>query len=243
VSPRPRRGVTPVPGPASAAGWAAPASSAAGARGAVLVLHGGQSVSTEPTSPVQPSVLRMIPLAGAIRHALRGSGVQVSRPRFRLRGWNGAEASPVADLSELLDQLAGRLGPVPVVLIGHSMGARAALRAAGHPLVSAVAALAPWLLPGEPVRQLAGRRILLVHASADHVVSPDGTWAYAERARSFGQVAAIEVRGADHAMLRRAPLWHRLAIDFARQSLALSVRSGEVAEAFGPAATSQRYVI
>ena len=37
----------------------------------------------------QPAVLRMVPIAAAIRHALRGSGTVVLRPRFGLRGWNG----------------------------------------------------------------------------------------------------------------------------------------------------------
>ncbi len=115
----------------------------------VLVLHGGRSASREPTTAAQPAVLRMAPLAAAIRRAVRGSGAQVARPRFAVRGWNGAEASPAADLARLLAQAGHRFGQVPVVLIGHSMGGRAALRAAGHPLVTAVGAVAPWLPPGE----------------------------------------------------------------------------------------------
>ena len=91
-----------------------------------------------------------------------------------------------------------------MVLVGHSMGARAALRAAGHPCVTAVAGLAPWLPPGEPVDQLAGRAILLAHGTADIVTSPADTWAYADRARALTTVAEIEVRGGEHAMLRRA---------------------------------------
>ena len=181
---------------------AADRADAAAASGLVVVVHGGQSVSTEPTSAVQPSVLRMIPMARAIRQAVRGRGVVVCRPRLRLRGWNGAEASPVHDLTELLDELSGRLGRVPVVLVGHSMGARAALRVAGHPLVSAIAGLAPWLPPGEPVDQLAGRRVLLAHGSADTVTSPSETWAYADRARSITQVATVEVPNGNHALLR-----------------------------------------
>jgi dienelactone hydrolase len=210
-----------------------------------VVVHGGQSLSTEPTSPLQLSVLRMIPLAGAIRRAVRGSGVVVGRPRLRLRGWNGEDASPVQDLNELLDKLSARFGPVPVVLVGHSMGARAALRVAGHPLVRAAAGLAPWLPPGEPVAQLAGRRVLLVHGLADKVTSPSDTWAYADRARSVTQVETIELPNGNHAMLRgdRAPrpggsaprpgdhaprrgdhgprLWHRIAAEFTRASLGL----------------------
>ena len=129
----------------------------------MVVAHGGQSVSTEPTTAHQLAVLRMIPLVAAIRHAVRGRGVVVRRPRFEVRGWNDANASPVRDLTRLLDDMRAEFGPVPVVLVGHSMGARAALRVAGHPSVTAAAGLAPWLPPGEPVDQLAGRRILLAH--------------------------------------------------------------------------------
>ena len=203
--------------------------------GAVVVAHGGRSVSTDPVTRVQPAVLRMVPFARAIRHALRGSGVAVCRPRFQLRGWNGELASPVADLREVLDRIGARFGPVPVVLVGHSMGARAALRTAGHPLVAAVAGLAPWLPSGEPVDQLAGRRILVAHGTADRVTRPADTWAYAERARLVTEVAAIEVQGGDHALLRRAPLWHRLATDFCRGLFGLQ-STGTVTDAFRRAA-------
>src|SRR5438093_8222220 len=175
-------------------------------KGVILVAHGGQASSTTPTSALQPAVLRMIPVAAAIRQALRGSGAVVQRPRFRVRGWNGAQASPVGDLNDALDAIAAEFGPVPVVLVGHSMGARAAVRAAGHPAVSAVAGLAPWLPPGEPAGQLAGRRVLLAHGTADSITSPMETWAFVERARAVTEVAAIEVRDGDHPMLRRAPV-------------------------------------
>jgi pimeloyl-ACP methyl ester carboxylesterase len=187
--------------------------------GLVLVLHGGRAAGQLPTSPLQLAVLRMIPVAWAVRSAVRGTGTRVLRPRFTVRGWNGEQASPVADINGWLDDAADRLGPVPVVLIGHSMGARAALRAAGHPLVRAVAGLAPWLPPGEPVAQLAGRRVLLAHGSLDHVTSPAQTRAYAERARAVTTVTEVAVPGGDHAMLRHAGQWHRLAADFAAAAL------------------------
>ncbi len=200
--------------------------------GVIVVAHGGQSASTEPTSALQPAVLRMIPVAAAIRSALRGSGAVVLRPRFRVRGWNGAQASPVGDLKTELDGIAAAYGPVPVVLVGHSMGARAAVRAAGHPAVSAVAGLAPWLPLGEPVDQLAGRRLLVAHGTADGITSPADTWAYAERARALAEVAAIEITDGDHPMLRRARLWHAIAAEFARAAL------GEPAGAASPALTA-----
>jgi len=207
------------------------------------VAHGGKSVGTEPVGPLDLAVLRMVPLAHAIRQALRGSGVLVFQPRYRQRGWNGELASPVPDLRQAIDEIGARFGDIPVVLIGHSMGARAAFRLAGHPAVTAVAGLAPWLPPEEPVDQLAGRRVLLAHGTADNITSPVETWAYAERARSVTGVATIEVRGGEHTMLRRAPLWHRMAADFSRLSLGLPTGAGEVTEAFRETAAGQQRTV
>jgi alpha-beta hydrolase superfamily lysophospholipase len=193
--------------------------------GVVVLAHGGQASSIEPTAAAQPAVLRMVPIAAAIRHALRGSGTVVLRPRFGLRGWNGDQASPVHDLKQALDGIVGTYGPVPIVVIGHSMGARAAMRAAGHPAVYAAAGLAPWLPPGEPVEQLSGRRVLVAHGTADGITNPQETWAYVQRARTVTQVAAIEVRDGDHPMLRRARLWHAIAAEFARAALELPAGS------------------
>jgi pimeloyl-ACP methyl ester carboxylesterase len=204
---------------------------------AVLVAHGGRSNSTAPVTPYQPAVLRMIPVAGAIRRALPAGMSVVTRPLYQLRGWNGDLASPVADLTEALDQLGERFGPIPVVLVGHSMGARAAMRVAGHPRVTAVAGLAPWLPPGEPVQQLAGRRVLLVQASGDLVTRPADTWAFAERAAPVTTTATIEVQHSDHAMLRRGLLWHRIATGFVRLALGLADGGEPVASAFRAAET------
>jgi dienelactone hydrolase len=212
-------------------------------RGVVVVAHGGESVSTQPTSAYQLAVLRMIPLAAAIRHAARGQGVVVRRNRFEVRGWNDSDASPVRDLTRLLDHVRDEFGPVPVVLVGHSMGARAALRAAGHPSVTAAAGLAPWLPPGEPVDQLAGRRILLAHGTADAVTRPADTWVYAERARALTSVTAIEVRTGEHTMLWRAPLWHDLAAAFTCLSLGLPTPSGSAAAAVCDARQTQRTLV
>jgi dienelactone hydrolase len=212
-------------------------------RGVVVVAHGGQSVSTAPTSALQLAALRMVPLAAAIRHAVRGHPVVVLRPRFAVRGWNDTAASPVEDLTRHLDDVRGQFGPVPVVLVGHSMGARAAMRAAGHPSVSAAAGLAPWLPPGEPVDQLAGRRILLAHGTADTVTSPAETWAYAERAQALTSVTEIEVRADEHSMLWRAPLWHALAAAFACLSLGLPAPSGPAASALATRPQTRRTVL
>ena len=201
-------------------------------KGIVVVAHGGQEVSTKPTTAVQPAVLRMVPIARAIGNALSDAEIRVLRPRFTVRGWNEDAASPVGDLVAVLDGIRARYGStVPVTLVGHSMGARAALRAAGHPSVRAVAALAPWVPPGEPVAQLSGRRVLLAHGDRDKITRPRDTWAFAERARAVTQVTAIEVSADGHAMLRRAGLWHALAAEFARASFGVAAGEERLAAA------------
>ena len=211
--------------------------------GVVLVAHGGQELSTEPTTALQIAVLRMIPVAAAVRWALKGSGALVLRPRFAVRGWNGLQASPVKDLHQQLDAIAAAHGRVPVVLVGHSMGARAAVRAAGHPAVTAVAGLAPWLPPGEPADQLTGRRLLVAHGTADSITNPADTWAYVERARTVTQVAAIEIKDGDHPMLRRARLWHAIAAQFARDALGLPLAGPDTLAAAVAATAGPRLVL
>ena len=211
-------------------------------RGIVLVAHGGQDHSTAPVSASQLAVLRMIPIAAAIRNAVGGDAIDVRRPLFKVRGWNGTQASPVADLTAVLDEIVLRSPGVPVVLVGHSMGARAAVRAAGHPAVTAVAGLAPWLPPGEPAGQLAGRRLLLAHGTADRITRPADTWAYADRARAVSDVAVIEIRGGDHPMIRRALLWHAIAAEFTRASFGLPAGGGEAAVAITASARGAKMV-
>src|ERR1700740_1937219 len=143
--------------------------------GIVVVLHGGREVSMRPVTVVDLAVLRMIPVARAIQHAVGGTGIAVWRHRFAVRGWNGDQASPAGDLNRLLDDIRARDDGGHVFLAGHSMGARAAFRAAGHPAVCAVAGLAPWLPAGEPVGQLAGRRGLLAHRRAGPATDPPRT--------------------------------------------------------------------
>jgi hypothetical protein len=93
------------------------------------------------------------------------------------------------------------------------------------------------------VNQLAGRRVLLAHGTADLVTRPADTWAYAERARSVTEAAAIEVSGGEHAMLHRAPLWHRIAAEFSRLALGLPTEAGEVTKAFSQAAEKQHRTV
>lgn len=179
---------------------------------AVLVLHGGQAVSHRPARPWQLAALRMDPFVRAVSTALPDRDVLVAQVRYRLRGWNDLRADPVRDTELALDDLGARVGPVPTVLLGHSMGARAALRAAGHPQVAGVVALAPWWPPDEPVDHLAGRRVVALHGDRDRITSPADSAHCVRRAQHTAARAGMAVvHGGDHAMLRRRQFWHRTA--------------------------------
>ena len=142
--------------------------------------------------------------------------------RYRVRGWNGEQASPLADVTSALDQVRARHGDVPIALVGHSMGGRVAMRLAGDDSVVAAVGLAPWLPDGEPVEQLSGRRVLLVHGDRDGVTSPRATRRFAERAAPYAeQIDLVIVRGERHAMVLRARTWHRLATAFTLDSLGI----------------------
>jgi pimeloyl-ACP methyl ester carboxylesterase len=157
----------------------------------------------------------MRPIARALHRAGRSRGLAVALLRYRYRGWNGTEMSPVADALWALHDVRDRYGAVPVALIGHSMGGRTAIRVAGDESVRGVAALAPWLPDGEPVDQLAGREVLIAHGNFDRVTSPAASRRFAERAESVAErVDYVTVRGDAHAMLLRPVTWHRLATKF-----------------------------
>jgi alpha-beta hydrolase superfamily lysophospholipase len=190
-------------------------------RAVVLVLHGGRESSRERVRPWHASVLRMIPLARAIHRATARDGVAVWFLRYRVRGWNGAAQSPVADARWALEEAGRRHGDVPVVAVGHSMGGRTALRVAGGRSVVGVVALAPWLPPGEPAGEVRGRRVLLVHGTADTWTDPQGSRDFAARARSLARdLSLVEIPGAGHFMLRRLRRWHGLTVTFTRHVLA-----------------------
>ncbi|HEY2298573.1 MAG TPA: hypothetical protein VGH43_12645 [Jatrophihabitans sp.] len=183
-------------------------------RGIALVLHGGRSRSHLPVRAHQLAVLRMRPFVTALRRHAR-AGLVVAQVRYRVRGWNGAERSPVPDTLWALDQLGVRFPDVPVALVGHSMGGRAAIYAAGHDSVRSVVGLAPWIEPGDPVRGVEGRRVLLVHGDSDRMTDPRATANFARSAEQVAEsVTYVRVAGERHAMLRRAGVWHQLATGF-----------------------------
>ncbi|OLR94075.1 alpha/beta hydrolase [Actinokineospora bangkokensis] len=197
-----------------------PAASGQDVRGAVLVLHGGRERSRGRVTPLQLAHLRMVPFARDLhRHGAR-RGVAVHLLQNRYRGWNAPDLDPVQDARWALAELRRLHGRVPVVLVGHSMGGRVALRVADDDDVVAVVGLAPWCEPGEPVTHVAGRALLIAHGDRDRTTDPRLSLDFARRARAVtDRVVRFDVAGDGHAMLRRAGRWTRLTTDFALGAL------------------------
>jgi pimeloyl-ACP methyl ester carboxylesterase len=184
-------------------------------RGVALVLHGGRSHSYEPVEARHLSPARMVPFARHLHRAGRRHGLAVWTLRNSVRGWNGPDMSPLQDARWALARIHEKHPGVPVYLLGHSMGGLTAICVADDPLVDAVVALAPWLSAGTPAAAVAGRKVLIVHGSADRWTSPAESLKFARRAAAgAAELRYVSLAGAGHFMFRRVRLWHALATGF-----------------------------
>lgn len=189
------------------------------AEGVALVLHGGASRGDNPmVSPTQLSVLRMIPIARRLAKA-DPRRLAVYRLLNSTRGWD-THHTPVDDVHWAIEQLRDGFGSgLPVGLVGHSLGGRAAILGSDRPEVRSVVALNPWVYPADGAVDLTGRRVLIVHGTDDRIASPANAAAAAQRLERSADVAFVRVEGAKHAMLRRGREFERLAADFSAATL------------------------
>jgi len=202
-------------------------------RAVALVLHGGRAKSQAPVRRTNLTVVRMTPFATSLHRAGGDLGLAVARLRYVLRGWNGGAQSPVADVRWALNRIAERYPSVPVALVGHSMGGRAAIYSAAAPSVRTVVGLAPWIEPADPVDPIADRDVLVVHGDRDRITSPVNSAEWTKRARAIAESAAyVSVAGERHAMLHRATLWHSMTSAYVVATL-LGVPPAETSSAAG----------
>jgi predicted esterase len=203
-----------------------------GATSAVaLFCHGGTIASVEPPKERALSLARMRAVEQFVSAAGSERGLTTCLLRYRVAGWNGMAADALADVRWALDRIRSEHGDVPIVLVGHSMGGRAALRAGGDPQVAAVCALAPWTPPGEPVAHLRGTTVAILHGRGDRWVPAALSAEFAHRAQAAGaHVARFTVAGG-HSMIRRALVWHRFTRDVVLAGAGLAPLRDDIAAA------------
>jgi dienelactone hydrolase len=183
-------------------------------RGVAVFCHGGTVTSLEPPRERALSLVRMRAFEQFVHRTCAERGIGTYLVRYRVAGWNGEAADAFADVRWACARVRAAHGDdVPVVLVGHSMGGRAVLRAGGERSVTAVCALAPWTPPDEPVDHLRGQTVAILHGRGDRWVPARLSAEYAVRAREAGaRVARFTIAGG-HSMLRRAYDWHTFARD------------------------------
>lgn len=167
-------------------------------------------------SPTQLSVIRMIPTAKAAARAGKGR-LAVYRLLNSWRGWDG-EHTPVADARWAMGQVRDELGDLPLGLIGHSLGGRAALLAGAQPGVVSVVALNPWVYPTDDA-DLSGRRVLIVHGMRDRVANPARAQVVANNLARTADVEFVGIAEGKHAMLRHGREFDRRAAEFTAETL------------------------
>ncbi|MDN3285135.1 alpha/beta hydrolase [Streptomyces thermocarboxydus] len=187
--------------------------------GVALLLPNGEESSARRPSPL--SAVSVRGLGRRLARAGRDQQLATHVVHYRYRGWNGDEAHLAHDAAWAADEAVRRYGDVPVCLVGLGMGGRAALCAAGHTAVTSVVALAPWLpeedgtAPAEPVKQLAGRHVLIVHGTNDARTDPELSFRLAARAKKANrEVCRFEVHADGHGLNQYRDEVLALAEDF-----------------------------
>lgn len=172
--------------------------------GVVLLLPGASRFSPGPVRPLARALARAGAADGLVTHQVIHGG-----------GAREAEAEWAAN------EVVRRYGDVPVCLAGYDAGGRAALVAAGHEAVNSVLALAPSLPKRsasdspEPVKQLSGRRVLIVHGTNDARSDPELSYRLATRAKKANRTTCrFEVHSDGHGLREHQAEVVALSVDF-----------------------------
>lgn len=189
--------------------------------GVVLLLPGASRLSPGPVRPLARALARAGAADGLVTHqVIHGGGTREG------------------DAEWAADEVVRRYGDVPVCLAGYDAGGRAALAAAGHEAVNSVLALAPSLPEPsatgspEPVNQLSGRRVLIVHGTNDARSDPELSYRLATRAKKANRTTCrFEVHSDGHGLREHQAEVVALSVDFVLGSVFSSPYSRPVTDA------------
>lgn len=188
------------------------------AHGVAVVLHGGSDSGLADNSWRRLAVLRMLPFARAIAR-VGGARISTLRLRNSYYGWSKDFSEPIADARWALDEVRRQAPGVPIALVGHSGGGRAALRLASEPDVAAVVGLAPWIVEHDPPQVAESTAVLLAHGTDDRTTDPRLTRRLGTELAARGVEVNVDLRPDGHAMLRQARHWHRETAAFVTAAL------------------------
>ena len=198
-------------------------------RAVILMLHGGKARGLDPVDERSASWRRSRWMMSHIAGRANRAGAAVWLLRYGVRGWNagaGPDPSPVPDARWALDEVRREHGDVPVVLLGHSMGARTSVAVADDESVVGVVGLAPWLPADEPTRPLAGKHLAVAHGATDKITSARATRAFVGRADRVAASTEFHDMGrAGHYMFRRISDWNDFAVSRSLALVDAAVRS------------------
>jgi dienelactone hydrolase len=142
--------------------------------------------------------------------------------RFRIKSWNRLDMCAEDTLDAIEEAVDA--GAREVLLLGFSMGGAVAIKAAGHPAVTTVLGLAPWIPERLRLATLRGRRLVVIHGALDRYipgvpgVSPGSSRRGFERAQREGVDGTYTLlTGAIHPIAVRSPWGGTVAMPRARR--------------------------